>query len=207
MLVPERLIRPAPLLILFDGQNVFGDEGSYAGGWHSQEALAKLPGTVSPPIVVGLDHGHHHRNRELWRDLDPLLELVIHQLLPAVRERWPIAQVVLGGASLGGLAALAGVFRHPQLFQGALCMSPSFWFDGGAIFREIPARIAAKIYVDVGRKEGRLMHPMAKKMVEALTERGMTEKQLMWRPDKQGRHSEKHWRRRLPKALRFFFRR
>jgi hypothetical protein len=28
-----------PTLYLFDGQNVFGDEGSFAGGWHTHAAV------------------------------------------------------------------------------------------------------------------------------------------------------------------------
>ena len=106
-----------------------------------------------------------------------------------------------------GLAALAGHWRHPELFGGALCMSPSFWYDHAAIFREMPRKmpVQSRIYVDVGKKEGRLMLPMAEKMVESLRERGYSEKQLMWRPDSRGSHNEKHWRRRFPKALKFMF--
>ena len=197
------------LLVLFDGQNIFGDEGSFAGGWHADEAVSRLPGTVDRPIVVALDHGHHHRNRELWTDLDAVLDLVIHQLLPAVRERWALqGPVVLGGASLGGLAALAGHLRHPGIFGGALCISPSFWYHHGAIFRELPAAPPpdARIYVDVGKREGSLMYPLALRMVEELRHRGYGDHQLLWRPDERGRHHEKHWRRRLPKALKFLFR-
>lgn len=203
-------IPPRPskrLLILFDGQNVFGDEGSFAGGWHAQEAIDRLPGTVERPLVLGVDHGHHHRNRELWMHLNALLDELIHQFLPMIRSRWDIESVILGGASLGGLAALAGHFRHPHLFRGALCLSPSFWYDQAAIFREIPTKPStdARIYLDVGLKEGRIMHDKVLKMVQALQRCGFGEKQLMWRPDKRGNHNEKSWRRRLPKALRFMF--
>lgn len=213
------------LLILFDGQNVFDDVGSFAGGWYSHEAVAGLPKTVPRPMIVGIDHGNHHRNRELWVDLDAMLSLVVDRLLPVIRARWQITgPVALGGASLGGLAALAGLLRHPEVFGGALCMSPSFWYAGGAIFRDLPAvqyvkshvkPLDTRIYIDVGRKEGRLMYPAALKMVGALQERGLQEDRsgdrsgegrLMWRPDARGRHNEKHWRRRLPKALRFMFR-
>lgn len=196
------------LLILFDGQNIFEDQGSYAGGWHTHEAVAELPKTVDRPLVVALDHGHHHRNRELWTELPFLLDFLLHPVLPALRERWEIAgPVVLGGASLGGLAALAGHFRHPEVFGGALCISPSFWYDKAAIFRELPSKPRGKVYIDVGRKEGRLMYPMALRMVEELQHRSFGEEALMWRPDKRGRHNEAHWRRRLPKALKFMFRR
>ena len=196
------------LLILFDGQNIFEDHGSYAGGWHTHEVVAGLPKTVDQPLVVALDHGHHHRNRELWADLPYLLDFLLHPLLPTLRDRWDFAgPVTLGGASLGGLAALAGHFRYPEIFGAALCISPSFWFDQGAIFRELPSRPLGKVYIDVGRKEGRLMYPMALRMVEELQRRSFGEEELLWRPDKRGRHNEAHWRRRLPKALKCLFRR
>lgn len=210
------------LLILFDGQNVFDDVGSFAGGWYSHEAVAGLPKTVPRPMIVGIDHGNHHRNRELWVDLDAMLSLVMDRLLPVIRARWEIAgMVALGGASLGGLAALAGLLRYPEVFGGALCMSPSFWYAGGAIFQEIPPLLkippekalppGTRIYIDVGHKEGRLMYPTALRMVDTLHACGFSEdkvgeKRLMWRPDARGRHNEKHWRRRFPKALRFMFR-
>ena len=33
---------PRPLLVMFDGQNIFEDHGSYSGGWHAHEAVEKL---------------------------------------------------------------------------------------------------------------------------------------------------------------------
>ena len=62
--VPPGVERGAPLLVLFDGQNVFGDEGSYAGGWHADAAADALPSTVRRPIVVGIDHGGVDRIRD-----------------------------------------------------------------------------------------------------------------------------------------------
>ena len=50
---------PRPLLVMFDGQNVFGDRGSFAGGWHVHEAVDHFAQTrrASAPIVVAIDHG------------------------------------------------------------------------------------------------------------------------------------------------------
>src|SRR5690349_16168675 len=47
-----------PVAYVFDGQNLFTDEGSCAGGWHLHHALnvrATLGKVV--PIVVGIHHG------------------------------------------------------------------------------------------------------------------------------------------------------
>ena len=64
--VPRRA-RPAsrPSLVLFDGQNVFDDAPSFAGGWHAHAAVERLARNVSPPVIVAVDHGGEHRIHEL----------------------------------------------------------------------------------------------------------------------------------------------
>ncbi len=219
------LDRPRPVLWLFDGQNVFGDEGSFAGGWHAHEALDRFAALKKPvaPVIVALDHGHENRIDELtpWRDgnkggrLDELLEWMVGQLMPPVRNTLALREEpeanVIGGSSLGGLAAFYAHFRYPQAFGGALSMSPSLWFARRKIFEfvaEQPMPWHTRIYLDCGAREGRgMMIKHAREMAEHLETRGWgTGEKLMWRPDAKGTHSERHWRRRLPKALRFLFR-
>lgn len=201
----------APLLLLFDGQNIFGDAGSHAGGWQAHVAVGALPGTVDAPIVVAVDNGGHSRIEELWLGLDGLLDAIRGELLPAVRAGWDVrpGPVAIGGASMGGLAALAAHFRDPDTFGAAICMSPSFWFENGAIFREVPARPtqAARVYLDVGLRESPQMVAGAQRMVGHLQAHGYDATRLLWRPDARGTHRERHWERRLPRALRFVFRR
>jgi predicted alpha/beta superfamily hydrolase len=209
--VPPRVDTPARLLILFDGQNVFGDDESFSGGWQAHSAVARLPSTVHQPIVVGVDHGHEQRIDELWPRLDSLLDALRSRLLPTLRERWEIAPgpIVAGGSSLGGLAALAAHLRDRDTFGGAMCLSPSFWVEDGAIFRELPTlppAAAARVYLDVGGRESPKMVHFAARMAGELGSRGYRREQVLWRPDARGTHHERHWRRRLPKALRFLFR-
>lgn len=218
-----------PLLILLDGQNAFDDAGSFAGGWHAHLAVDKQNARrkVVAPVVMAIDHGNGHRIDELgpWPlagmgggATDGLLELISHTLLPIVHQRWRLmpgpAGHVIGGSSLGGLAALYAHFRRPEVFGGALCMSPSFWLAGGRIFDFVAAQTTpyqSRVYIDCGAREaGGRMLPMAREMAMQLARRGWRSDgdgalRLMWRPDSRGGHSEKHWRRRLPKALKFFF--
>jgi hypothetical protein len=63
-----------------------------------------------------------------------------------------------------------------------------------------------RVYVDVGLKESDAMVRSAKH-VAALLERRLDASRWMWRPDARGKHRERDWKRRLPKALRFLFRR
>lgn len=209
------------VLVMFDGQNVFDDHGSFAGGWHAHTAVDDLATAKRrPPIVVGIDHGNEGRIRELSPfsvqgnegKLDVFLEWIGRSVIPTVAEhvhiaRGPVSTAVCG-SSMGGLAALYGHFKRPDLFGGAIVMSPSLWVGGGAIFDWIqrqPTPMISRVYLDCGGREGRMM-PMAARMAGHLQSRGYGEKQLMWRPDPRGTHSEANWRRRLPKALRFMYR-
>lgn len=215
---------PRPTLYLFDGQNVFGDEGSFCGGWQAHDAADKLVDgrRVVAPIVVGIDHGGVARIDELGPfdtggqggSTDRLLAFMTSRLIPTLAERFAIIPgplgAVIGGSSMGGLAAMYAHHRYPDVFGGALCMSPSFWFADAAIIDFVahaPRPPISRIYLDCGVREGsgRMLPPIAE--VEALLRRrGYVDEQLMWRPDARGAHSERHWRRRLPKALRFMFR-
>jgi enterochelin esterase-like enzyme len=213
VVVPKGVEEMPPVLVLFDGQNVLGDRGSFSGGWRAHEAIERLPGTIRRPVLIAVDHGEHHRIRELWDALDPLLAFVIEQVLPhaetcAGRSFDPTSSVI-GGASMGGLASLAALARHPHRFRGALAMSPSAWLAPGSISRELRhAKLAggARAYVDVGHREseGMVHHAAA---VSQVLEARLGPEQVMWRPDRRGQHRERDWRRRLPKALRFLFRR
>lgn len=218
--VPRRA-RPAdrPLLLLFDGQNVFHDAPSFAGGWHAHQEVERLAKSVSPPVIVGVDHGHEHRISELSPfdfgkvkgSLEPLLEWLVSWLLPQLRAAHRLSadrrKVVIGGSSLGGLAALYAALRHPGVFGGALAMSPSVWVAGGAFLHWAPARARAadtRIYLDAGAREGGgRMLAMAERAASVLSASGVAD--LKFRADARGQHREADWRRRLLPALRYHF--
>lgn len=213
VVVPRGVEERPPVLVLFDGQNVLGDRGSHAGGWRAHEAAERLPGTVRRPVLIAVDHGDHHRIRELWDDLDSLLEFVTEQVVPhaeeSVGQRFDPTTWVIGGASMGGLASLAALARHPHRFHGALAMSPSAWLAPEALAHELRhaslAR-AARAYVDVGQRESdRMVHHAT--AVSRILEARLGPDRVLWRTDRRGHHRERDWRRRLPKALRFLFRR
>jgi len=211
--VPPGPARPRPLLLLFDGQNVFTDEGSHAGGWHAHTAVEKLGArTFDRPVVVAVDHGGRHRIDELGHGAPRFLDALATQLVPALRHRFAPTHIALGGASLGGLAALLGWLTHPDVFTHALVLSPSLWFDHGALLHALHAgRLHAppqgRIYVDAGGRERGRMFADAARLAAIFSARGLGPDRLLWRPDARGTHNERTWARRLPKALRFVFRR
>lgn len=212
-----------PLLVMFDGQNVFDDEPSFAGGWHIHDLVSVLPPRAYfRPAIVGINHGGESRLDGLGPfptpqgggKTDRILDWTGDVLLPMLRDRFDLIPgplgTVVGGSSMGGLASLYAHFRRPDLFGGALVMSPSLWFGRQQVFDFItsqPTPNPSRIYFDWGAREGRDMNDPAEAMAAHLRSRGYPEKQLMIRRDAKGRHSEADWRRRLPKALRFMFRR
>lgn len=217
--VPRRAReRDRPLLLLFDGQNVFDDAPSFAGGWHAHAAVERLAKNVSPPVIVGLDHGNERRIAELSPfsfgphagRAEAFLGWVTGFLLQHIRHHFSVShdprKVVIGGSSMGGLAALYAHLASPHLFGGSIAMSPSFWVGRGAMFdwtrqRHVPRD--GRFYLDAGGREPPGMMRGAAAMAELLHQRGAG--RLWFRPDPKGGHREADWRRRLLGALRLQF--
>ncbi len=212
---------PRFALYLFDGQNVFDDYPSFSGGWHVHRAVERLVGKLPMPIVIGIDHGNGDRVYELSPfefegtpgKVDLLLDWLTGTLMPQLAAELPLIPgpigSVVGGSSMGGLAALYAHFRRPEVFGGALVMSPSFWINDGEILRWLagqPTPETSRVYLDVGGREGRgTLLPLVASVAAHLANRGYGSDGLMLRPDARGAHNERAWRRRMPKALRFFY--
>ena len=210
-----------PLLVMFDGQNIFDDAASFAGGWHLHQAIDRLGKQRPVPVVAAVDHGGTGRFAELsaWGlrgaggRADDFLGFVAHRLAPALRERYgtlaPPHGLALGGSSLGGLAALYGHYRYPEAVGGALAFSPSLWVGGGAPVRmmsETPRPWTSRIYLDSGEREPSGMGAQARSLAEILRAKGYDAGSLSHRADRHGRHDEASWRRRALAALRFMYR-
>ncbi|MCC6648159.1 MAG: alpha/beta hydrolase [Polyangiaceae bacterium] len=216
----ERDLRP--LLVLFDGQNVFDHASSFSGGWLAHEAVERLARRRPHPIVVGVEHGEEARLSELspWPvkgqpgRAREFVGALARDVVPALRRRFRIVDgplgVLLGGSSMGGLAATYGHLTHPESFGGALAMSPSFWVGATrllSLVQTCPAPPVSQIYLDCGRAEGDgELAPLVERVASALRARGWGDDRLCLRVDPRGAHSESSWRRRLVPALRWFYR-
>lgn len=210
------------VMVMFDGQNIFDDEHSFSGGWHMHELISALsPRAYLRPAIVGIHHGGESRLDELapfqtkqgGGKLDVMLTWVGDTLLPMLRGQLDLVPGPLGaiivGSSMGGLASFHAHFARPDLFGGALVMSPSLWFGKDQNFQFIksqPKPNPSRIYFDWGTREGREMSTPAHDMAEYLETLDYAEEQLMIRRDLKGKHTEADWRRRMPRALRFMFR-
>jgi enterochelin esterase-like enzyme len=214
--------RGAPLLVMFDGQNIFDDEPSFAGGWHAHRAIDRLGKRRPRPVIAAINHGGVDRIHELspWEahgsrgQLDLLLRWVTDGLLPRLRSSFSAgagpAATTIGGSSLGGLAALYAHFQRPDVFGSALAMSPSLWFAQRRIFEWLQGAAvpwSSRVYLDCGGREARgAMMEHARSLAQHLNHRGYDKDRLRFHEDAGGLHNERAWRRRLPGALRFLYR-
>jgi enterochelin esterase-like enzyme len=213
-------IDPLPVLYMFDGQNIFHDSPSYSGGWYLHHAVHDLTAAgKTAPVVVGIDHGNENRVHELSPfacaesrgQLNHMLRWLVRELRPRINKEFHVSQDVgntaIGGSSMGGLAALYGHFRRPDVFGAALCMSPSLWFAEHKINEHLagqPLPWSSRIYIDAGAHEGDMLRD-AERLVSDLRGRGYDDTSLMFLADPYGKHSEQDWRKRAPSAIEFLF--
>ena len=178
---------------------------------------------IEPLIIVGVAHGgtvedrtdEYTPTRSSGRGGkgDETGRMLVEELKPFIDREYrtltDAAHTGLGGTSLGGLIALHIGLRHPQTFGKLAVMSPSVWWDRGVILssvKSLTAKPAQRIWLDVGTEEGRGMAENAKRLRDALTEKGWAlDSDLYYFEDKRAGHEDIAWALRAPKVLRFLF--
>lgn len=170
-----------PVLYLFDGNAVFA---SMVEALRIQGARGRATG-VAPGVVVGIGYavdGPFDRDRRTldytppadpaalgerpdggaWSatgGADAFLEVLESEIKPLVARVAPIdpARQALFGHSLGGLCALHALLTRPGAFARIVAVSPSLWWDRGALLRALDARPAAppatRVMIAVGGEE------------------------------------------------------
>jgi predicted alpha/beta superfamily hydrolase len=217
----EKQDRRYPVLYMQDGQNLFDPHRSYVPGqhWRLKEAADAAIGerTAAPMIIAGIDHAGPARIDEYTPVRDPkhsgggkaaeYAKFLFETVKPAIDERYrTIPQdATVGGSSLGGLVSLYLLLHHPDVFRGGAVMSPSVWWSGRSILKDVDAFQGrpGRMWLDVGGREG----------AEALADVRVLRDRLMaggWRDlryyeDRRADHSERAWSRRVRQALEFLF--
>ena len=116
------------LLVLFD-------EGMYLGDIPAATILDNLIAATKIRPVVAVLIGNVSRDRELTPNPD-FAAFIEQELIPWVRANYRVTKdprrVVIGGSSLGALAAAYVAMRYPATFGNVISLSGAFWWAPGA---------------------------------------------------------------------------
>ncbi|HEY8134604.1 MAG TPA: alpha/beta hydrolase-fold protein [Candidatus Limnocylindrales bacterium] len=219
--------RRYPVLYFMDGQNVFDAKTSYIGvEWAADEALEKLAEDGIEAIAVAVaNHGDDRMNEyNPWRSSlkwrgrahptggkgDAYLEWLVGTVKPLIDRSLPTRaeRMATGivGSSMGGLISLYALFAQRAVFGLAGVMSPAVAFSDYrvvALIEEAPLP-PTRIHLDMGWREWRGATRDARKVRDALLSRGFElDRDLHYVEERNARHNEAAWARRLPDALRF----
>jgi predicted alpha/beta superfamily hydrolase len=110
------------------------------------------------------------------------------------------------GSSMGGLISLYALFAQRAVFGLIGSLSPSVrWSDYKIVTLIEDAPLPkARVHIDMGWREWKGMTRDARKVRDALLARGyVLDRDLHYVEERNARHNEGAWQRRLPDALRF----
>jgi predicted alpha/beta superfamily hydrolase len=219
--------RRYPVLYMQDGQNLFDPATAYVKGkdWRLGETVDALiaAGAIEPLIVVGIHNTGIERVDEYTPTRDPrrktggqadlYVKLLAEELKPFVDSRYrtlPSPDATgLGGSSLGGLFSLYAGLLRPDVFGRLALMSPSVWWDGEVVVKMVdalPAKLALRIWLDMGTREGDEALAGARHLKGALVAKGWEPgHDLSYLEARGARHDEEAWGRRVGRVLRFLY--
>lgn len=210
-----------PVIYMHDGQNIFDPATSYAGvDWAIDESVDRLigAGSIEPMIVVGI-YSTKDRNDEYSPGkmgtayMDFVVEVVKPLIDNTYRTRPERQHTLVGGASSGGTISFMLAWDHPEVFAGAICMSPAFKVGPGHDFyefdfighfeatREKPRDVF--FYIDNGGVElDAILQHGIEDMLVSLDQWGYKEgRDWVFIHDPAAKHFESAWARRFPDAL------
>ena len=211
--------RRYPVLYLHDGQNVFDAEAAGAE-WQFDETAQRmvLAGEVAPLIIVAVASNQDRvtdytpvrgvqQGRHIGGGAAAYGRYLVHELKPLIDTRYRTQPgqpaTAVGGSSLGGLVSMWLLLEHRETFGAALVVSPSVWWAGEHILRQVAVRKdrqpPPRIWLDIGELEGPGAVQAARRLRQALVARG-------WAPayleQADAGHDEAAWANRVASMLR-----
>jgi enterochelin esterase-like enzyme len=131
-----RKVSALPLLLLFDA-------GTYLTDLSTRVMLDNMIDQhVIPAVLVAFVESGEHRNEDLAPNPD-YQKFIVTDLMPWLQAHFNISrdrrQHIVGGLSLGGLAAAYTAFSHPELFANVLSQSGSYWWSDDYLRVALPS--------------------------------------------------------------------
>ena len=164
-----------PVLYLTDGlQNI----------WHTLGTLEVLTrtGSIPPIIVVGIESTNRMRDFTLTASENnpgsgggkKFLTFLEKELIPYIESNYRTHTYrILEGHSLGGLFTASTFMENPDLFNGYIVMSPSFWWNKEELTKTVPEFLEThsdlnnSLFFGIGTGEGG-MRDFLKRYVNAI---------------------------------------
>lgn len=215
-----------PVLYMQDGQNLFDGRTSFMPDvtWRADEIAQELihRGEIEPLIIVGIynsgfgrinEYTHTANYRGQGGKADDYGRMLIEEIKPFIdstyRTHTGREHTAIGGSSLGGLLSLYLGLRRPDVFSRLAVMSPSIWWDGGAIFREVERlkwKLPTRIWLDIGTREGVRIKYQVRRLRDALKNKGWKlRSDLYYMEARRSLHNEISWSARFDRVLKFLF--
>jgi predicted alpha/beta superfamily hydrolase len=211
-----------PVVYMHDGQNLFDQASAFTREWEIDETMEAASARGFQAIVVGIPNAGPDRLREYTPWPDPkhgggdgerYLDFVVETVKPLVdrdfRTLTGREETGIAGSSLGGLISLHAFFTRRDTFGFAGVMSPSLWYAGGRVMKDLPAMETppGRIYLDVGMAEGGDHVLNARRLLQDLVDKGYRKgRDLLYVEERDAAHAEEAWARRWQKALYFLLR-
>lgn len=208
-----------PVLYMHDGQNLFDPTTSSFGvDWEIDETLDSLEklGTIEIPIVVGIyNTSERTADYTIGKQSQAYMKFVVEIVKPFIDKNYrtlsDVKNTTVGGSSYGGLISFKMAWEYPQIFSKAFCLSPAFKVQKIDYVQNVLEykgdRKALTFYIDnggVGLEEQ--LQPGIDDMLKALESKGYEkDKDFFWISDKEARHFESDWAKRMPNAFQLMF--
>jgi predicted alpha/beta superfamily hydrolase len=222
----ENRVARFPVVYMHDGQNLFDPRAAFGGvAWDADEAMDRgaEDGSLREAILVGVENTAA-RIDEYTPTRDPMvmgggrgdlyLRFLVDELKPMIDRTYRTLpdreHTVVMGSSLGGLISLYAGVRRPDVFGHVGALSPSTWWDGRVILREVQSLMGRtprplRIYVDSGDAgPSRDGVDDTRELAATLRAVGYEEGRTLRHIVQAGAlHNERYWAMRLPGALSF----
>lgn len=112
------------------------------------------------PSQVLLDVGYGREFQKYSGGADKFYQFLNNELIPYISKKFPVNDDrAIVGHSYGGLFASYGLIHYPSVFNKAIIVSPSLWYDNGLILKQAKSKnnfnysILHKVYLAVGEHE------------------------------------------------------
>lgn len=202
-----RASKPYRLLVLFDGF-------SYLYWIPAPTILDNLirANQLPPMVAVLIDNPPESRSSDLHAS-PAFLRFLTEELMPWLHAHFNVthdpAETIIGGYSLGGLAAAFTAMRRPDLFGNVLSQSGSFWEGNANIKWEFLAskfqsspRLPIRFFMEAGlledvSDEGPTLLAANRHLAAILKAKGYS----VTYQEVGGTHEPVHWRDTLPPGL------